>query len=171
MWLCSVSSPGVLQGFELRLSTETEILWMTSCLTAAPERWAVGYFMYATLPRRQPPRPSPSLKWSRMRWRVASLCRGNRKPNRMNPAVTTSASMSLWSLFLFRSGLNLAATCLSNYVLSNLNKDGGQVSTLKVKPIISIQDFSVYKDSHCEKRFSFKNISLEHNETSKPSFK
>lgn len=106
MWLCSVSSPGVLQGFELRLLTETEILWTTLCLTAASGRWAVGYFTYATLPLRQPPRPSPSLKWSQMRWRVASLCRGmqeanNRKPDMKNPAVTTSTSMSLWSLFFY----------------------------------------------------------------------
>lgn len=68
-------SPGVLQESELRLSTETEISWTTLCLTAGSGTWAVGCSMCGTLPRLRPPPPSLSLKWSQMRWRVASRCR------------------------------------------------------------------------------------------------
>lgn len=74
--LTHISSwPEVQRESELRPSTGTETLWMTLSSTAALEIWAVGCSTCATLPPPQLPPPSPSRKWSQMRWRAASRCR------------------------------------------------------------------------------------------------
>lgn len=70
-----VSTTGVHRGSELRLLTELETWWMTLSSTAGLGRLAAECSTCAMLPRQRPPPLSPLLKWSQMRWRVASLCR------------------------------------------------------------------------------------------------
>lgn len=82
-----VSSAGVPQESELRPSTETETWWTTLCLTAASGRWAVACSTCVTRPRRRRPPPWPLAKWSRTRWRVASLCRGRQEPKPSSPVT------------------------------------------------------------------------------------